>query len=110
MRAIVKAYGNKMVGLEDWKSAFQQYADVSLDQFFEQWLQWQGAPELDSSLLDTNTIEIRQVQEGEPYCLDLAVKVQFKDGTSSKGMVQFGAEAHVMTFDKAVESFQVDPD
>ncbi len=110
LKAIVTRYSHQMVCLEDWKSVFQQHADVSLDQFFEQWLLLEGAPKLESKQLDSNTLEIRQLQSGEPYCLDLLIKVKFKDGTALKEMVQFGTKTHVLTFGKAVESFEVDPD
>ncbi len=110
LKAIVKQFGHKMVGLDDWKSVFQQHADVSLDQFFEQWLMWEGAPRLKSVQLNALTIEVRQVQQGEPYCLDLEVLVNFRDGTSSREMIQFGTGSHQLTFSKAVDSFVVDPD
>lgn len=110
LQAIVKQYGHKMVGLEDWKSVFQQHADVSLDQFFDQWLLWEGAPRLKSKQLNATTLEIRQVQNGEPYCLDLEVEVKFRDGTTSREMVQFGTASHQLTFSKAVDSFAIDPD
>lgn len=110
LKAITKRYGRKMVCLEDWKSVFQQHTDVSLDQFFEQWLYWKGAPKLESKQLDANTLEISQIQQGEPYCLVLQVQVNFKDGTSSKEIVQFGTKTHVLTFAEAVDSFEIDPD
>lgn len=110
LKAISKRYGRKMVGLEDWKSVFQQHTDVSLDQFFEQWLYWKGAPKLESRQMDANTLEIRQIQQGEPYCLDLQVQVNFKDGTSSRELLQFGSQVHLLKVYKQIKSFQVDPD
>ncbi|MDW3191029.1 MAG: M1 family aminopeptidase [Cytophagales bacterium] len=109
LQTIVRQFGHKMVGLVDWKSVFQQHADVSLDQFFEQWLLWEGAPELKSRQLDDKTIRIRQIQKGEPYCLDLEVLIEFEDGTSTREMVQFGTASHILKFDKAIASFQIDP-
>jgi hypothetical protein len=86
LRELIVKYAGERMSLDDLRAHFQSLApDAELETFFAQWLDRTGAPILDLewSATPDGMVEatINQVQEGEPYHLELAVAVDGSEGT-----------------------------
>ncbi|TKJ38402.1 hypothetical protein CEE37_12850 [candidate division LCP-89 bacterium B3_LCP] len=104
---------------EDVRKAFEKESAMKLGWFFDQWVKQTGAPYL--TLNDPQKsrtpggwelqLTIGQLQEGEPYVLDVPIVVQ---GTSQEAHLQVGINEkdQTVTLNTIFEpvSFSVDPD
>ncbi len=86
LRGLIGEYAGKRMALDDVRSAFvSACSSCELEQFFAQWLDRPGAPvlDLDYTPNDNGTVKvvIEQVQEGEPYHLNVDVAVDSASGT-----------------------------
>jgi len=87
--------GNKFrkAGFEDLEASFTDAAGEDLSEFFSQWVDRTGAPEikLDEVIfapvdggITVMTVALRQVQDGEPYRLDVPVAVTLEGETEAR--------------------------
>ncbi|UCF88019.1 MAG: M20/M25/M40 family metallo-hydrolase, partial [bacterium] len=96
----------KAAGFREVREAFEVVSDRDLDNFFQQWVERTGAPELVLADLKVNRedsgvyrvdIAVEQVQEGEPYSMvvPVAVTLQGQDEAALINVPLEGVRASV---------------
>lgn len=104
LRGLIRDYAGRRLTLEGMRAAFLSAApDKDLDSFFRQWLEQTGAPVLDFDWWavengESVQIEIAQLQNGEPYHLDIEVEIEFLGGETRLETVELR---------DAAQSFQI---
>jgi hypothetical protein len=92
LQTLYQDYLFRHTSFNDVQQVFEQVSGVSLEGFFDQWVQRTGAPEL---VLKESRVEksaqgfrlqltLAQVQPGEPYRLAIPVAVTLKDQPAAK--------------------------
>jgi len=113
-----RANKGKKASFDDLKAAFESTAEVKLDDFFEQWIQRSGAPNLELSQADVAlegasykvTGTLKQVQEMDVFQLNVPILVQFRDSYEIKELELTGrTTAFEWRFDKEPVRLIVDP-
>ncbi len=100
--ALRNVYANMSFQKAEWSDffdAFSRASGESLDWFKRQWVERTGAPKLEIANVKAEknggnylvTFDLKQVQEGPSYRLDVPVRISFSDGTSS-AMILHNAE------------------
>jgi len=107
LQQLYQDYQFRTTSFDDVKQVFEQVSGLSLKQFFNQWVERSGAPEL---VLKASRVEKRfgqsrlqltlaQVQPGEPYTLNIPVAVSLENQQTVK---QF-----VVTMTTRVQTFEL---
>ncbi len=105
LRGLIQDYSGKILSLDGMRAAFVAAApEQSLEVFFEQWLERTGAPILGldwwSNYEGTAAhIEITQLQEGEPYQLDIELEIEFADGGTITEAISLNETEHTFALD-----------
>ncbi len=114
LKKIVEDYRHRPLSLADLRARFIAAApEHDLEPFFAQWLDRTGAPRLTSQVdAETRTVVVEQTQDGEPFRLDVDVKVNFADGSSEDHSVALSERTASLKLksEKDVESIELDPD
>jgi aminopeptidase N len=137
-RRIVSRYTEEQITLDKMRMEFIAAApSIDLEQFFAQWLDRTGAPVIDlrwqlekqmkdNPYVDSQlesviigeeeppfevTLELEQVQAGEPYVLDLEVEIEFVDGSTQLETVPMDARQAKTTLsvDALPREIRLDP-
>ena len=88
-------------GFERLERGFEAATGEELRPFFDQWFFRAGFPALEATLQATGSeavVTIRQVQEEEPYALDLEVELELADGSRRVEPVQLSDRELVRTW------------
>lgn len=106
-------YGN--ASTEDFFTIMQNHTDKSLQSFIEQWVYRGVLPEIELAWIAKGkklSIEINQVQEGNPFQFPLTVRIEFTDGTYLDYSldVQWKITQLKLNVKKDVKCIQLDPD
>jgi len=86
LRAMIAKYAHDDLSLDELRGEFIEAAPKSarLERFFSQWMDCPGAPSLTAEWESTDdgqvVLTVSQIQEGEPYDLDLELEVQTSEG------------------------------
>ena len=91
IQALARFYRNnrgRQATFDDIRTELEQVSDQELGTFFEQWVEWTGAPDLVmrdvvvQRLNDTYTVSgvLAQAQDGPAYQLDVPVRITTVDG------------------------------
>lgn len=108
----------KAASFRDIRQAFESVTGKDLKQFFEQWVDRKGAPELSLSKVASRKekdgyrlgFTLDQIQNDEAYILNLPVAVFFTNKSEMKQVTMAGKEqSYEMTFSEEPLSIQVDP-
>ncbi|MEM9329035.1 MAG: M1 family aminopeptidase [Bacteroidota bacterium] len=113
VREIVLRYRNKTITLAEWCATFNQATPIDLTRFFQQWLEWEGAPILEIAFArDRKGAIISQVQDGGVYELDLELDIQYEDGSEERRRFLFDQQrtAITSTNGQPFKTILVDPD
>ena len=74
----------RTAGFSDVRTAFETVSEQNLEQFFDQWVNRTGAPELELNSVETSPgkdnsfslhISLEQIQKSEPYIIDVPVAI-----------------------------------
>ncbi|MFZ1388894.1 MAG: M1 family aminopeptidase [Thiolinea sp.] len=87
LQTLYKDYAFKRASFADLQAVFEKVSGQSLKDFFAQWLERTGAPQLalgEHQLTEENSeillnLSLKQTQAGEPYQLKVPVLARFKD-------------------------------
>lgn len=75
----------KYADLDDLRRSFEKVSGMNLKDFFDQWTKKKGAPVIEIKEIKTKGKELRltieQTQEGEPYSLEIPVRIFLKGGS-----------------------------
>jgi len=82
----------KKASFDDIRLAFEEITEEDLKWFFDQWIDRTGAPELRIKNVDVKSVkdhfsvsfEIKQIQDGEPFVMDVPVAIVDKFGTRNE--------------------------
>ena len=103
----------------DLRAAFERSSGIDLGGFFEQWVERAGAPELRLSNVAARGgaggyelgLTLAQVQKGEPYSLQVAAAVSFRDSVAVRALSMNGAERdYRFEFREMPLSVRMDPE
>ena len=95
LQKLYRDYQFRITSFGDIRGVFEQVSGVPLKQFFDQWVERTGAPELvlKKAQVDKDSGQFRlqltleQIQPGAPYTLDIPVAVSLKDQRSAKEFI-----------------------
>ncbi|MEE9129004.1 MAG: M1 family aminopeptidase [Phycisphaerales bacterium] len=116
LRHLIDEFTGRTMTLDDLRAAFIAAApDARLEQFFAQWLDATGAPVLRHEWHisgDKVVLTITQMQDGDPFDLDLDVLLDQDDGSSHMEHLHLFEHAQSFNFDNAlnVTGIHIDPD
>ena len=117
LRGVIARYAHQDLSLDELRAAFLEAAPQSarLERFFAQWLDRAGAPSLTAeweSMDDGQVVlTVSQIQEGEPYDLDLEIEVQTSEGSQRHALELREREARLeLTVAGEVTGVLLDPD
>ncbi len=114
LRAFYKELRFKKASWADIESVFTRTAGESLKKFFAQWVRRTGAPSLESVVhrsADGLTLEIKQVQEGEPYDLRVPVVLTVRGKAVGRRLsLSLGKRAHKFSLAEHGDVVRVDVD
>lgn len=75
----------KYADLDNLRRSFEKVSGMNLKDFFDQWIKKKGAPVIEIKEIKTKGKELRltieQTQEGEPYSLEIPVRIFLKGGS-----------------------------
>lgn len=100
-----KKFKYRYAGFKEMQSVFESVSAKNLDWFFEQWIQWKGAPQIE--LVDASYVSVKDrydlsfeiKQTAPPYKLKLPVAI-WKEGSNSP-------EIHYLLLDQARQKFHL---
>ena len=98
LRSLLRQKQFQRVSWDDFRNTFQQQTGKELAPFFNQWLERKGLPELRPSNLSVAHVgsafmlSFDLAQAGEPYNLDVPVKVVYKSGGEKSTRVAIGEQ------------------
>lgn len=103
LKKLVREHGFRETSWDDLRNAFETESAQKLERFFDQWLNRKGLPSLAVNdprvlvLRGTPTVVFDIVQEGEPYTMDLKVKI----------VTDVSEFARTLTVDSGKVSFEI---
>lgn len=86
LRLIIKRNLYKKTSWDDLRDAFEEVSGEELDWFFDQWVKRKGAPFIKLGQVSCEKaaegyrLDVEILQEGEPYILDIPVRVELSSG------------------------------
>jgi aminopeptidase N len=86
LRRLIREFGHKRASWADIQKSFESETGLDLGWFFTQWLDRKGVPDITAEdarefvLQGVPTASFRTVQEGEPFIVNLPVKVVDSEG------------------------------
>ncbi len=121
MRAYFTDNEGAVTGLDTFAAAFEKVSGEELMWFFEQWYERDGHPVLrfDWSAETGGpgegfavSIEVEQVQKGDPYRLSIPVKISAEDGSMRLAVLEIteGKQLFVVTVSFRPDAVVLDPD
>jgi hypothetical protein len=119
LRKLIEKFDGRTMSLNTLRQEFAAAApEADLVEFFSQWLDRKGAPLVEARCVrvaDRTQLQLRQVQNGKPYLLDLDVELRMRDGKKERRRVWVGTNKREsfdlkLAKDAVVESVVVDPD
>ncbi len=112
LQEIVATYSNRNITLREWCRIFNDQTPHDLTQFFRQWLEWEGAPEISIAFSeDRKGAIISQLQEEGIYDLDLELLIKYEDGANETRKLRFDKRRTSITSSSgvAITEIIVDP-
>ena len=119
LQKLYQVYQFRIASFNDVKQVFEQVSGISLEQFFQQWVERSGAPAL---VLKASRVEkisnqfrlqitLEQIQPGEPYRLDIPVAVSLINQRAAKEfVVTMTAQQQTIEVDLPASPSRVDID
>lgn len=100
LQEFYRQYKFKKAGFSDIQRVFEEVSGEDLEQFFHQWTQRTGAPDLQLNNTEVRKkngayilrFSLQQVQKADPFILDIPVAVTFADSTIMKKVSMTAAE------------------
>jgi aminopeptidase N len=113
LQKVVEAFPYREIDMDRFRALFIEAApeDADLERFFQQWLDRPGAPVIDMTWMDVSRedrfqVEVRLVQDTEPYRLHLDLAVDTPEGVEVKTVLLTDRE-QVFLFDLPAPPLEV---
>jgi len=113
LREVIQDFAGRDLAADDLRVRFARAApDHDLDRFFSQWLDRTGAPIFD---VDWHAnieglgllLELTQIQEGEPFFLELEVEIELIDGRTELSQVVIDSESDIFEIETTARPVKV---